>query len=90
MNYSTNSFKLIQAGQVKSTAANNQHTSFETGEGALTPQQVVGMWAYLVEIFDTSAAELAGQPTDAQVEAQMETHLRPVTGATNNWMYLMK
>jgi hypothetical protein len=89
--YETAQFKVVSSGVVKSTSANNQHTTFDTsGEGGPTSAQAVTIYGYLIEQFDRAVSELGGQPTDLQVEQKMETYLRPVTGWTNNWMYLMK
>lgn len=52
--------------------------------------EVLAVWVYLVEQFDRAKAALGGAPTDAQIEAQMETYLRPVYGYTDNWMYIAK
>ncbi len=84
-------FSIVAAGGIKSTSANGQHTIFseKNGQGPI-PAEVLAVWVYLVELFDRATGELGGTPTDTLVEAKMETYLRPVTGYTDNWMYLAK
>jgi len=86
-------FSMVQNGAVGVVSGNGHHVSFQKGGGEggeVSPQQVLDAWVYLVEIFDRSFGDLGGTPTDTAVEAQMETYLRPITGYTNNWMYLSK
>lgn len=82
---------IVQAGPIKQTSGNGQHTTLDTtGEEAPTMQQLGAMWEFLIEKFDDAYALLGGQPTDAQVKAKMDDLLRPVFGQTSNWMYLAK
>lgn len=91
-------------------SANGQHAVFETGGTggqSVSPQEMLDVWVYLIELFDRAVGDLqAGNPiwgtggelattpipmpTDAEVEAQMETYLRPIASYTDNWMYLAK
>ncbi len=75
---------LLSAGQIKSNVSNG-HT-----------EQVVQIWVYLADLFDIATTELqsatppVSTPTDTQVKAQMEFNLRPIYGATGNYMWLIK
>lgn len=87
-------FPLVGSGAIKSTAANGQHTQFDDSGASPSASDVLSAWNYLVERFDAAKATLISSgiaaPTDMQVEAQMETDLRPIAGYTNNFMYLSK
>lgn len=92
---------LLAAGQIESNISNGNTTTFS---GALDSEQVVQLWVYLADLFDQATTELkAGgvdangnavapipSPSDAQVKAQMEFNLRPIYGATDNYMWLIK
>lgn len=92
---------LVAAGQIKMNNANGHVTEFG---GSLDSEQLIQIWTYLVDVFDTAKAELiAGgvddsgnplapiaAPTDAQIQSQMEVDLRPVKGAIGNYMWLIK
>ncbi len=84
---------LLSAGQIKSNVSNGHTTEFA---GALDSEQVVQIWVYLADLFDIATTELqsatppVSTPTDTQVKAQMEFNLRPIYGATGNYMWLIK
>jgi hypothetical protein len=96
-----NATALLSAGQIKSNNSNGHVTEFG---GQLDSEQVVQLWTYLVDIFDQSKTELiagapdstgaiqppVSNPSDAQIQAQMEINLRPIKGMTGNYMWLIK
>lgn len=82
---------LVAGGSIAEVTANghtNRLASF--GQGQVTAAEALEGWVYLVDLFDISAAELGADATDAQVEAQMEVHLRPIVNVSQNFMYLSK
>lgn len=83
-------FALVSSGSIREVSANGQNVTLSNDPMAITPQSVLDAWTYLVDTFDRAYAALGGTPTDDLVEAKMETYLRPVTGYTNNFMYLSK
>lgn len=87
-------FTMVSQGQIKTASGNGQMAELDIQSGAPTPSLLLSMWVYLVDMFDNSTTDLKcggnNAPTDTQVEAQMETYLRPITGYTNNWMYISK
>ncbi len=87
-----NTTALLAAGEIKENSSDGRQTTFK--DGGVTSEQVVQLWVYLVDIFDTSKAELvaAGDatPSDASVMAQIEVNLRPIYGAVDNYMWLVK
>src|SRR5271170_753992 len=76
-------FAMVGAGAIGSMTQNEQKVGFKNaGDGAeVSPQQVLDIWVFLIELFDRAVGDLGGTPADPQVETQMETYLRPVTGA---------
>lgn len=88
-------FAAVVGGSVQRMSGNGQDVSFFTPSMAqMSPQDVVDMWVFLVERFDTQKLTLqtAGNanPTDLQVETSMEADMRPVFGYTDNWMFMTK
>lgn len=82
---------IIQNGAIKTVMANGQTTTFaDFSAGDLTAAQFTEIWVYLVDEYDRAESELAAGSTDAQIETQMESNLRPVKGWTDNWMYISK
>lgn len=88
-------FQTISAGAIKSTSANGQHVSFsDSVDSGPSAADMVSVWTYLIEKFDLAKATLINggipQPTDDQIEAQMELYLRPISSYTDNFMFLSK
>ncbi len=81
--------RLIESGQVKSTSGNGHMTVFETSGGRVSVADAVEVYTYLVEEFDR-AKDAIGSDDDETIMEQVITNLRPRTGATDNFMYIMK
>lgn len=97
-------FEAIASGSVKTVAGNGHSLTFKTaGEGGATPEDMVGVWGFLIEKYDQAVTELgaayvfttdnAGDFTaeigNAIVE-RMVTYIRPITGTISNFMYMSK
>jgi hypothetical protein len=81
-------FETMAAGSVKSVSANGQMVTLADYSEGPTPTHIAEMWTFLVDLFDRSKSDLGGTPSDADVEAEMETHLRDVAGYQNDWSML--
>lgn len=100
LSYSSQVVGLVSvAGAIRSTSANGQHTTFDTGggskgsDGLSSVEDFAKGWTYLVDEYDRAATELGANTDGTQdeaIETQMEANLRPVHPGKTNWMYLMK
>jgi len=87
---SADSFSTISGGAIKSVTANSQTTIFMGAGESVDATDLVGIWSYLIELYDRAFTKLGSGQTDVLLEALMETYLRDVTGYTSDWTALQK
>lgn len=97
-------FEAIASGSIKSTSGNGHTVTFKTGaEGGVNPEDMVGVWGFLIEKFDQAVTELGDSyvfTTENQADftneigdaivARIVTYLRPISGYVSNFMYMSK
>lgn len=86
--------QILAGGPIQRIVANGQEVQLAATGFGLDYKTLNAMWVYLVDEYDRATTELGyvvpDTTHDTAIEIQMEANLRPITGYTDNWMWLPK
>lgn len=85
-------FTAVSSGAIQSTSGSGRSVTFFSTATSNDPSaaDLVECYIYLRELYDRALTALGGSPTDAAIETQMETYLRPLSGYQNDWRMLQR